>query len=145
MSLSSKIKFTSHEVRFVFSDKTATIKWIEQAVIKEKFSIHNIQFIFCSDKYLLEINNKFLSHDYLTDIITFDYSDKKVKEISGEIYISIDRVKVNAKEFSVPFKQELKRVIIHGILHLCGYRDKKESDKKVMRGKEDFYLKSFIT
>ncbi len=102
----------------------------------------DLTLIFCSDEYLLEINNKHLNHDYYTDIITFDYSQKK--NISGDLFISIDRVKENAKEFSVPFLNELSRVVVHGVLHLCGYNDKTEEEKKQMRKLENKYLKNFF-
>jgi len=101
-----------------------------------------LNLVFCSDDYLLEINNKHLNHDYYTDIITFDYSEKK--KISGDLLISIDRVKENAKIFSVPFIHELNRVVIHGVLHLCGYKDKTEEEKKQMRNLENKYLKTIF-
>ncbi len=98
-----------------------------------------IAIILCSDEYLLDINKKFLSHDYYTDIITFDYTEGK--RISGELYISIDRVKENAKQLGVSFPNELHRVMIHGVLHLCGYKDKTRKDREMMRTKEDQKLK----
>lgn len=94
-------------------------------------------FIFCSDAYLLQINQQFLDHDFYTDIITFDYSDS---QIEGEIYISTDRVQYNSEEENVSFSNELKRVLIHGCLHLCGLSDKTSSESKIMREKEDYYL-----
>ncbi|MEO5943751.1 MAG: rRNA maturation RNase YbeY [Ferruginibacter sp.] len=103
----------------------------------------NISFVFCSDDYLLEINKEFLNHDYFTDIITFDLTPKKQKEVDAEIYISVDRVKENAKSNSVPTELELNRVIFHGILHLCGYGDKTSSQKSVMTLKEDHFLSLF--
>ena len=98
-------------------------------------------FNFCSDESLSKINKEFLNHDTLTDVITFDYST--LNEISGEIFISIDRVRENASEFQQSFEQELKRVMIHGLLHLCGYSDKTAEDKVLMSDKENYYLDSF--
>jgi len=97
-----------------------------------------LNYIFCSDEYLLDINKKFLKHDYLTDIITFDLSEQN--GVTGEVYISLDRVRDNAKTFDSTFSDECLRVIIHGALHLCGYKDKNKIDKKEMRKKENFYL-----
>jgi rRNA maturation RNase YbeY len=108
---------------------------------KEKVSLSRLDYVFCSDEFLLEINNKFLNHDYYTDIITFDLSD--TDSIMGEIYISIDRVKDNATQQSTSFKEELTRVIFHGALHLCGYKDKKQSEINLMRQKENYYLNLF--
>jgi len=109
---------------------------------KEKTDFGHLDIIFCSDDFLLEINRSHLNHDYYTDIITFDLSDTSFKQ--GEIYISIDRVRDNASQFSSPQIQELHRVIFHGILHLCGYKDKSKLDQAIMRSKEDFYLKKFF-
>ena len=95
-------------------------------------------YVFCSDEFLLEINKQFLDHDTLTDIVTFDYTEGKI--LNGEIYISTDRVADNAKDFNVDFDIELRRVIIHGLLHMCGYGDKTEDEKELMRAKEDEYL-----
>ncbi len=103
--------------------------------------IESVNYIFCTDKALLNINQQFLSHDFYTDIITFDLSDSKA--IQAEIYISVDRVKENAQNLGVSFKSELHRVIFHGVLHLCGYRDKKVEEIKGMRRKEEFYLKKY--
>lgn len=100
------------------------------------FRVADIQYIFCSDEYLLEINRSFLQHDYFTDIITFDLSEKKA-ELCSEIYISIPRVKDNARSFGVSFQNELHRVMAHGILHLCGFKDKTAKQEKEMRNAED--------
>ncbi len=102
-----------------------------------------LQYVFCSDAYLHQINVSFLQHDDFTDIITFDLSVDPEVCIEGEIYISIDRVAANAKELAVPFEQEMLRVIFHGALHLCGYKDKSKADVKRMRAKEDYYLSAF--
>jgi len=116
-------------------------KWIEEVVIHEGFQLGDISIILCSDEYLLTINKEYLSHDYYTDIITFDYTENNV--ISGDLFISGDRVEENAKEYNISFLHELNRVIIHGVLHLCGYKDKTIGEKQEMRNKEDEML-SFI-
>ena len=120
---------------FPLDKKTAVKSWIKKTLKKEGKTAGTISYLFCSDDYLLNINRQFLQHDFYTDIITFDYSGKD--KIEGEIFISIDRVKENAKAFKQPFERELMRTIIHGVLHLCGYADKKPADKKRMTAKED--------
>jgi probable rRNA maturation factor len=106
-------------------------------------SFGSLNYVFCTDEYLLKVNREFLQHDYYTDIITFDLSDPG-GPVVGEIYISIDRVRENAKTNKVKLYQELHRVIFHGVLHLCGYRDKKSSDIRQMRAKENFYLEKYF-
>ena len=123
--------------------KRRLVKFITHLVKKEGYTVESIDFVFCSDRYLLKINRDFLNHDYFTDIITFDMSDINSPGISGEIYISVDTVKSNAKEFDVDDSEELNRVMFHGVLHLCGYKDKSPRDKKLMRKREDYYLKMF--
>ena len=126
-----------------FSLQRRNIKnWIKNAVVNENKNVGEIQYIFCSDAYLLNINKKFLNHDYFTDIVTFDYDEKNI--ISGDIYISIDRIKENADLYNVEFSNELLRVIIHGILHLIGYNDKSDSEQKIMTEKENYYLSKYI-
>ena len=115
-------------------------KFIIQLFIKEEKPLHSIDIIFCSDEYLLEINKQHLQHDFYTDIITFDLSESSANPIIGELYISIDRVKDNAALRDEKFSTELLRVIFHGLLHLCGFKDKKAKDIKTMRQKEDEYL-----
>lgn len=132
------VQFFSQNISFSFHKKIAVRKLILAIVRKEKKKAGGINFIFCTDAFLLALNTKFLKHSTLTDIITFYYSSK---DISGEIFISIPRVKENAKKFNVSFENELHRVMIHGILHLCGYKDKSEKQKKEIRRKEDYYLK----
>jgi rRNA maturation RNase YbeY len=110
---------------------------------KERTQFSELNFIFCSDQYLLEINKNFLRHNYNTDIITFDLSDNN-KYKKGEIYISVDRVKDNAKTFNKFIYNELHRVLFHGLLHLCGYKDKKPDEIFLMRKKEDFYLDKYF-
>ncbi len=116
--------------------------WIEKIIITEEKKLGEINYIFCDDEYLLKINQDFLDHDYYTDIITFD--QVRGKTISGEIFVSLQRIKDNASLISKNYEEEKKRVIAHGILHLCGYKDKTEEEQKTMRAKEDFYL-SFKT
>ena len=116
--------------------------WIENIIISEGKKLGEINYIFCDDEYLLKINQDFLDHDYYTDIITFD--QVRGKTISGEIFVSLQRIKDNASLISKNYEEEKKRVIAHGILHLCGYKDKTEEEQKTMRAKEDFYL-SFKT
>ena len=122
-----------------FSLQRRNIKdWIKNCTVNEKRKLGDIQYIFCSDDYLLKINKQFLNHDYLTDIVTFDYDEKDI--ISGDVFISVDRITENSTIYKVCFYNELLRVIIHGILHLIGYNDKSDSEKKIMREKENYYL-----
>jgi rRNA maturation RNase YbeY len=116
-------------------------KWLLSVCADEDKTLNSITYIFCSDEYLLDINIKYLGHDFYTDIITFPY--KEGDEIESDLYISIDRVRENAEEFKVSFDEELKRVMVHGLLHLMGYGDKTEDDSKLMRSKEDFYIQRF--
>lgn len=136
-----KINFFSEDVDFVLKKKEEIRKWINETVSEENKKIKEISFIFCSDNYLLEINREYLQHDYYTDIITFDNSESK-STIESDIFISIDRVKENAEKLEISFFYELKRVIIHGILHLCGYGDKTKEEESRIRAKEDYYLKN---
>jgi len=116
-----------------------TIKdWVEKAIVNETLKPGDINYIFCDDAYLLEKNIKYLKHNTLTDVISFDYTMGKL--ISGDIFISVERVKENAASYNVSFKDELHRVIIHGVLHYCGYNDKTAEEKIQMRAKEDYYL-----
>jgi len=135
------INFFQQEISFTLKDKTAVRKWINKTISAEKHTLAELNFIFCSDNYLLEINKQYLNHDTFTDIITFDNSEKD-GVIFGDIFISIDRIKENAKTFNVALNDELHRVIIHGTLHLLGYPDKKKEEKALMTKKEDFYLAS---
>jgi rRNA maturation RNase YbeY len=128
----------NYEIDFCLNDEDKWAQWIEQSILDESCKLGEINFIFCSDAYLLELNVEYLNHDTYTDIISFDYSVGK--ELHGDIYISLERVKENAEVFGVTLESELGRVMIHGILHLCGYKDKSDSDKKLMRSKENVYL-----
>ena len=131
----------NYEIDFETLEETIYTNWISSVIISENKSEGEINYIFCDDDYLVEINQQYLNHDTLTDIISFDYS--LGNEIHGDIYISIERVRENAEEFKVSFDEELKRVMIHGILHYCGYKDKSESDELLMRSKEDEKIKLF--
>lgn len=113
---------------------------IETVFKKEKTEFNRVDYIFCSDNYLLDINRQFLQHDDFTDTITFTLSEKG-QPISGEIYISVERIKENAKTFDVPYQNELLRVMIHSALHLCGYEDNSKQKKKIMHERENYYLK----
>lgn len=133
------IRFFSEKTRFKLPHPIKTSRWIKNIIASEGYSLNDLNYIFCSDEYLLEMNLSFLNHNTLTDIITFDHSSKK-KTVEGEIYISIDRVKENAKTFEVDFDTELHRVLIHGVLHLIGYKDKTKAQKNQMRKKEEACL-----
>lgn len=115
--------------------------WLLDVARTEGKYINKLTYIFCSDDYLLDINIKYLGHDYYTDIITFPY--KEGDEIESDLFISLDRVKENAEDYHVPFEDELRRVMVHGVLHLMGYGDKTENDSLLMRNKEDYYIKAF--
>ena len=128
-----------NDFKLVDSDKIRI--WIEDVIKKEKRTVGDITYIFCDDDYLLERNKEFLDHNTLTDIITFNYCIDN--NISSDIMISIDRVKENSTTFENSFNKELKRVMIHGILHLIGYNDKSDKEKELMREKENFYLNMF--
>jgi rRNA maturation RNase YbeY len=136
-------------IRFAYADrilslpqKNAIKAFVAELFRAEKKPLSHLQYIFCSDDYLLGINQSFLQHDDYTDIITFGLSAPKAP-IEGEIYISVDRVKENAQTLQTSFKEEMLRVIFHGALHLCGYKDKKKSESVVMRSKEEQYLRLF--
>ena len=128
----------NYETDFKLDNESVISNWISSVISSEGFKKDEINYIFCDDDYLHKLNVEFLKHDTYTDIISFDYSIGKI--IQGDIYISIERVQDNAKDFNVPFWKELYRVIIHGILHYCGYKDKSLEDKKLMRNMENHYL-----
>ncbi|MCH2489889.1 MAG: rRNA maturation RNase YbeY [Flavobacteriales bacterium] len=131
------IEFFS-ETDFELSKKEELSNWISSVITSEGFSLGDVTYVFCDDAYLHQLNVEFLDHDTLTDIISFDYS--MGKEVHGEIYISIERVKENALQFNTTFETELHRVIIHGVLHYCGYKDKTTPQITQMRAKEDAAL-----
>lgn len=130
------------ETKFSLDEKEQITQWITEVLFTEQKSLGEINYIFCDDDYLHEMNVKYLKHDTLTDIISFDYS--LGDELHGDIYISVERVEENAVEFNTKFNNELNRVIIHGILHFCGYKDKTDGEKSKMRQKEDYYLSMLI-
>jgi rRNA maturation RNase YbeY len=133
------ISFNTENIKFSLTRRKFFKHWILETIKNEKQNCGEINFIFCDDEFLLNINKEYLNHSTLTDIITFDYSEK-TDIISGDIFISIERITENAKKFKVLFETELSRVMIHGILHLIGYKDKSKSDKAQMTKKEDYYL-----
>ena len=132
------IRFFNKDIKFTLTDKLLLKKWIKEVVSSYGNRAGDINIILCDDPSILEINNQFLGHDYYTDIITFDYTEENV--INGELYISIDTVRANAQEYGQSFPDELHRVIIHGILHLCGLDDHCEEDIKEMREAENLSL-----
>jgi rRNA maturation RNase YbeY len=134
------IQFFNADVAYTVTNKTILRSWISSVIKKEGYSLDELTIIFCSDEYLYKMNVEYLKHDTYTDIITFDLSAVK-KQINGELYISIDRVRENAKANLVPISNELHRVIIHGTLHLCGYKDKSPQSKKLMTARENESLK----
>lgn len=136
------ISFNFIETKDVVSQKNKVKSWIKSVAEKRGFKVGEISYIFCSDDYLLDINKTYLKHDFYTDIITFDYTD--AKKISGDLYISIDRIRDNAQELNLGFEQELHRVIIHGVLHILGLKDKTEEEAKEMRKAEEECLKSLM-
>ena len=135
------VTFQSQNIKFNLSNKLKIKTWINRIIELEKKTPGQLNFVFTSDEELLKTNIQFLNHNTLTDIITFDYCEDKT--VNGDIIISIDRVKENAETFNVEFDNELKRVMIHGVLHLCGYKDKSAVDSQLMREKENWALKSF--
>ncbi|OFX79188.1 MAG: rRNA maturation RNase YbeY [Bacteroidetes bacterium GWE2_29_8] len=132
---------TEGKLNFKLENKQKIKQWIKQSAEIEKHSIGELNFIFCDDNYLYELNQKYLQHNTLTDIITFDYTKERI--INGDVFISIDRVKENAELFNTDFYNELYRIIIHGVLHLLGFKDKNKADKEIMTKKENYYLDLF--
>lgn len=128
----------NYENDFTLPNENEIANWISNVITSEDCKEDEINYVFCDDEYLHKLNVEFLNHDTLTDIISFDYSVGK--RIQGDIFISIDRVADNAKDFDTSFQEELHRVIVHGVLHYCGFKDKNEDEAKVMRTKENFYL-----
>lgn len=126
---------------FILKNKLKRKKWLKETIENEGFRLGDINYIFCSDEQLLDINIQYLNHDYYTDIITFDYKENHI--ISGDIFISTDRVKENAIINNEEFDDELNRVLVHGILHIIGYKDKMDEDIKLMREKENTYINLF--
>lgn len=132
------ISYFTEDVVFKFKNKRLNNKWLTLVAESEVKRIGDISIIFCSDPYILDINIRYLHHDYFTDIITFDYTEGD--RLSGDLFISLDTVRANADEYGSDFETELNRVMVHGVLHLIGYDDHSSADKKLMREKEDYYL-----
>ncbi len=131
----------NYESDFELPNETEVSEWLSKVILSENKSEGEINYIFCDDEYLLQINQQYLNHDTLTDVISFDYS--LGNELSGDIFISIERVEDNAKDYKVLFVEELNRVMVHGVLHYCGFKDKTEADEQFMRNKEEEKLKMF--
>ena len=131
----------NYELTFQLDNEERFSHWIQNVIISEGKELGEINYIFCDDEYLLNINKQYLDHDYYTDVISFDYTEANL--VSGDVFISIDRVKENAADYDVTFDEELKRVIIHGILHYCGYKDKSDADEELMRIKEEEKMQLF--
>ena len=131
----------NYESDFTLENEEAIAAWLSAVIVSENKSEGEISYIFCDDEYLHKINLEYLNHDTLTDIISFDYT--MGNEISGDIFVSIERVLDNAKDYNTLFEDELKRVLVHGVLHYCGYKDKSEEDELLMRSKEDEKIKMF--
>lgn len=146
---SNNIQQATYSVYFSYADKqlhytpkTTLKQFVKEIFIQEKVSLNSLTYIFCSDEYLLNINKEFLNHHYYTDIITFCLSAKG-DAVEAEAYISVERLKDNAQSLSVSFKEEVERVVFHGALHLCGYKDKRKKDIAIIRQKENFYINQY--
>jgi rRNA maturation RNase YbeY len=137
----SKIDFYTEDCTFTYKGKINTRNWINRAITEADKKTGAISIIFCSDDYLININREYLNHDYFTDIITFDYCEEDI--ISGDLFISIDMVKSNAEKFGVSFYEELHRVVIHGVLHLIGFKDKSNEEAQIMRSQETYWLERY--
>ena len=131
----------NYESDFNLENEEAIASWLSAVIVSEKKKEGEINYIFCDDDYLHKINLEYLNHDTLTDIISFDYTVGN--ELNGDIFISVERVQDNAADFNVPFEEELKRVLVHGVLHYCGYKDKDEESERLMRSKEDEKIAMF--
>lgn len=132
------VRYFNEDISFEFKHRLSNKRWLKLVAESEIRRLGDINVIFCSDNYILDVNLKYLQHDYFTDIITFDYCQDNI--LSGDLFISIDSVRENALFYGTEFKDELDRVIVHGLLHLVGYDDHSESEQKQMRSKEDYYL-----
>lgn len=131
----------NYETEFTLDNEQAFADWLSAVIVSESKNEGEISYIFCDDEYLHKINVEYLNHDTLTDIISFDYTVGN--ELNGDIFVSVERVADNAKDFNVSFEEELKRVLAHGILHYCGYKDKSDADAELMRSKEDEKITMF--
>ena len=132
------VRYFNEDIKFSLKARIINNKWLKIVAESEVKRLGDINIIFCSDNYILDVNMKYLQHDYFTDIITFDYCEGNV--LNGDLFISIDTVRDNAQFYRTEFEDELNRVMVHGLLHLIGYDDHTEKDIKVMRSKEDYYL-----
>src|SRR6187402_333137 len=131
----------NYESDFILDNEVAIATWLRAVIVSENKTEGEINYIFCDDEYLHKINVEYLNHDTLTDIISFDYT--MGNEIGGDIFVSVERVLDNSKDYNTSFEDELKRVLVHGVLHYCGYKDKSEDDETLMRSKEDEKLTMF--
>ncbi|GAB3933024.1 rRNA maturation RNase YbeY [Larkinella terrae] len=136
------IRFFTEDIKFTLSQKIPTRQWLTRLATREGFSVGELNYIFCSDEYLLQVNREYLEHDYYTDIITFDNSEEE-NRLEGDIFVSIDRVRDNAQQLQIAEEQELRRVLAHGLLHLCGFGDKTDDEVALMRRKEEESLASW--
>lgn len=132
------VRYFCEDIKFEFKNKQLNNRWLKMVAGSEVKELGDVSIIFCSDNYILDVNMKYLQHDYFTDIITFDYCEGKT--LSGDLFISIDTVRENAREYGVEFEEELHRVIVHGLLHLIGYDDQTPEQQKEIHSKEDYYL-----
>lgn len=132
------VRYYCEDIKFIFKNKLANNRWLKMVAGSEIKTLGDISIIFCSDNYILDVNLRYLHHDYFTDVITFDYCEGN--RLSGDLFISVDSVRENAVEFGTEFDDELHRVIVHGLLHLIGYDDHTPEDQKLMSEKEDYYL-----
>lgn len=137
------IEFSKIDVEVPGLNPELFVLWLTDVIKSEEKVCGDVAIVFCADDYLLEMNRQFLDHDYYTDIITFDYCEENI--VSGDLFISIDRVKDNAQALGEPYESELKRVCVHGVLHLCGYKDKTLKDEKKMRELENLYLERYVS
>lgn len=133
----------NYEVDFALENETSYKEWVQQIIADYQYEVGDISYIFCDDAYLLNINQQYLNHDDLTDIISFDYTEGK--RISGDIFISVERVRENANQYMVDFNNELLRVMAHGILHFIGFNDKSDKEALIMRNQEDICIKKYIS
>ncbi len=137
------IRFFNEDVSYKLPQKQATRQWLKQQAGREGYAVGDLNYIFCSDDYVLQINREHLRHDYYTDIITFDTGEDEGR-IEGDIFISVDRVADNAAQLGIPAELEMRRVLAHGLLHLCGYGDKTADEQTQMRGKEEAWLAGMV-
>lgn len=137
------VSYFTQDTAFMYKDRRLTTRWLKEVALREGCKIGAVSVIFCSDPVILDVNRKYLGHDYYTDIITFDYCEEEV--LNGDLFISVDTVRANAAEYGTLFHEELSRVIVHGVLHLIGYDDHSEADIAEMRMKENEYLELLKT